>query len=76
MIDILAIVAIHAGIAVFWYLIRRLRSGINRRAFIGYYLVLMPIGIAAWDEPLHWFSAGLVVAGLVTMTVAMTPARS
>jgi hypothetical protein len=69
-IGILAIVAVNAGVLAFWWLVRPLRRGAGNRAFIGYYLVLMPAGFAAWQDPHQWFNVGLAAAGLIVVTRA------
>jgi hypothetical protein len=71
MSDILGIIVIHAGILLFWVLIRRVRAGVGQRAFLGYYLVLLPAGFLAWGDPQHWLGLALTIAGLVIVTMTL-----
>jgi len=73
--DAVGIVVVHVGIFVFWQLMRWLRPLAKNRAFLGYYLVLMPLGLTAWDDPLHWLDAGLAMMGLVVLTLTVAAAR-
>jgi Trk-type K+ transport system membrane component len=69
-IGIVAIFVVNFGAFGFSYLMRLVCPQIARRAYIGYYLVLMPIMFAAWEDPMIWFHVGFAVAGLVVITVA------
>jgi len=41
---------------------------LGHEALVGYYLVLMPIGFFAWDDPELWFLAGCAAVGLLGIT--------
>jgi len=49
---------------------QRISGAVFRRASIGYYMVLMPISIAAWSDPYLWFPVALALVGLIVVTLA------
>jgi hypothetical protein len=67
---IVSIVIINVAAGVFGYLMGRLHPGMGRGGFLGYYLVLMPLGFAIRDDASLWGVAGFVVVGLVLITFA------
>jgi len=73
--DIAIIIAINAGATGFGEAMRRLAGGAGRRAFLGYYLVLLPLLMRAWQQPECWFDVGFAVVGLVVITVSFRRAH-
>jgi hypothetical protein len=69
-LGVLGIIGIHAGIYAFYWLVRRLAPGFPQKAFIGFYLVLMPLGFLVlwtWRDPRVWMVLALAIAGLLVL---------
>ena len=71
-IDGVAVLVINAVVASLCLLIYRVFPSTPRRGFLGYYLVLMPVGFALWENLAYWVQAVFAVIGLgwITFTVA------
>jgi hypothetical protein len=67
-VDTQAVLVVHAVITLFYLATRRFFPAILKRGFIGYYLVLMPLGFIVWMDPSLWYVAALSVAGLGLIT--------
>lgn len=71
-IDIMAVLAINGVVALLCWAIYRLFPSPPKHGFFGYYLVLMPVGFAVWENPAYWVQAVFAVIGLgwITFVVA------
>lgn len=72
--DLLGIIVVNVGVGILGAAMQRI-AGLGRRAFIGYYLVLAPVGLQAWDEPLMWLTFAFATAGLIVITISCRRAR-
>ena len=68
--NLIMILVVHAGIAVFYLLMRLKSPVIVRKGYIGYYMVLMPIAFFAWMHPMLWYAVGLSLIGLIVISIA------
>lgn len=74
-IDMLGIFVVNVG-AVGLGLVMQRAGRLGRRAFFGYYLVLAPLGLQAWDKPFMWMSVAFAAAGLVVITISSRRSRA
>jgi hypothetical protein len=64
----LGVLVVNAGCLLFYLLVRRAARGILDKAFLGYYMVLMPVGLVAWFHPGFISLPFFVLAGLLLLT--------
>lgn len=69
-IDTQAVLVVHAVIMLFYFGMRWFFPAMLKRGFIGYYLVLMPLGFIVWMDPSLWYIVALCVVGLGVITFA------
>ena len=69
-LGLLGILVVNAGAFGFAYLMRSVCPQVWKNAYLGYYLVLMPIGLSAWTDPELWLDAGIAMIGLVLITLS------
>jgi hypothetical protein len=71
MVDaLLGVLVVNAGIYVFLRILRRWFQPLVQSGSPGYYLVLLPVGFAAWFDHDLFYLPVFVAAGLVMITIA------
>ena len=63
-IGLLAILVINALAGLLGFAALRIAPALPRSAFVGFYLVLMPLGFTVWEDPSFWVQALVIVVGL------------
>jgi hypothetical protein len=74
-INAVAILIVHAVVAVLCLAIYRGFPSTPKNAFLGYYLVLMPAGFAVWENAAYGLQAAFAVIGLAWITFAVARDR-
>jgi hypothetical protein len=64
----LGVLVVNVGCLAFYLLARRSARKLIDRSFIGYYLVLMPVGLVAWFDLRFLPLAFFVIGGLLVLT--------
>jgi len=67
--NLLGVVVVNFGIWLCLALLRRWAGPFVRRAFLGYYIVLLPAGFATWFNPDLFYVPVFVLIGLVMITL-------
>ena len=68
--NMLGVLVVNFAIWLCLWVFRRWAAPFVRRAFLGYYIVLLAVGFATWFDPDLFYVPVLVVAGLVMITLA------
>jgi hypothetical protein len=74
-IDGLAVLVVNGAVALLCLAIYRVFPSTPKHGFLGYYLVLMPVGFALWENPFYWVQAVFAVIGLVWITYTVARAN-